>query len=70
MVLIELAFVVCLASDPGACREESHLFSEPSTILGCLMGAQPHLAAWSEQNPGWVVSAWRCGAIDPRSAEI
>ena len=69
-MFIELAFVVCLAADPGDCREERHLLVEPTTVMGCLMGAQPFLAAWAERNPGWAVSRWRCGAIDPRSAEI
>lgn len=70
MVFVELVFVVCLTSESGACREERHLFAEPATVMGCLVGAQPFMASWTEQNPGWAVSTWRCGVIDPRSAEI
>lgn len=70
MVFIELAFVVCFASDLGACREERHLLAEPGSVMGCLVGAQTFMADWAERHPGWAVSSWRCQAIDPRSAEI
>lgn len=61
MILIELIFVTCLAREPGTCHEESHLFAEPISIMGCMMAAQPYMAAWSETHPDWVVRSWSCG---------
>ena len=58
--MIELLFVVCLSSEPASCRDRSLLFTEEIGLMGCLMGAQTHLAEWVETHPRERIASWRC----------
>lgn len=63
-----LVFLVCLISSPGTCREEQlSLTFEDGSNLGCMMGAQPRMAAWANTHPEWRVTRWKC--VPPGSAE-
>jgi hypothetical protein len=60
--MIELLFVVCLASAPDDCRERSLVFTDV-TPMQCLMGAQPELAKWSNSHPNETIKSWRCRMV-------
>lgn len=62
--MIVLAFVACLQSEPNQCQEQNLLFAEQMTPMTCLMQAQPRLAEWTNEHPGWRVASWRCGRPD------
>lgn len=61
--MIELLFVVCMATAPDECRERSMTFSN-ITPMQCLMGAQPELAKWSASHPNLEIKSWRCQAVN------
>jgi hypothetical protein len=58
--MIELAFVVCLRSLPVLCEERSMSYLPDVSLMGCMLGAQPQLAEWSQQHPNLTVSRWTC----------
>jgi hypothetical protein len=56
-----LIFLVCLISSPDTCREERLSFAfEPVSDLGCMVGAQPKMAEWTNTHPGWQIARWEC----------
>jgi hypothetical protein len=58
--MLELFFVACLQTSPGACQERSILYQEDIGLMGCMLQAQPQLAEWSESNPGVTIKRWSC----------
>jgi hypothetical protein len=58
--MIELAFVVCLRLMPDRCEDRSILYLPEITLMGCMMQAQPQLAAWCEAHPDLQVARWSC----------
>ncbi|MGB3243545.1 MAG: hypothetical protein WBB25_03350 [Sulfitobacter sp.] len=60
--MIELLFVVCLASDPNQCRQRSLVFTDVSPTQ-CLMGAQPELANWIATHPNQQIKSWKCRTV-------
>jgi hypothetical protein len=66
-MMIELAFVVCLATLPDQCEERSISYLPEVTLMGCMLGAQPQLAEWSHQHPNLTVSRWTCQFSDDRN---
>ena len=61
--MIELLFTVCLVSDPTSCETKGLLFYE-ITETACTLRAQPELAHWSGEHPGWHIERWTCHALD------
>lgn len=57
--MTELLFVVCLAASPNVCEEQSMQYIAV-TPRACLMQAQPQLARWAVEHPGWNVQRWSC----------
>lgn len=57
--MMELVFVVCLATAPADCREETLMFAG-ITPFTCMIGAQAQLAEWTNRNPGHEISGWKC----------
>jgi hypothetical protein len=56
-----LVFLVCLTSAPYTCKEERFALAfDPVSDLGCIMGAQPRMAEWTDTHPGWRVARWKC----------
>ncbi len=68
-MMIELAFVACIATEPDTCRNKSLLYMDVP-VMACLMQGQAQLASWTEQHPGWEIKSWRCQVHDTRTAEI
>lgn len=58
--MIELAFVVCLRSAPDLCEDRNILYAPEVTLMGCMLQAQPELAAWAEGHPDRRVARWTC----------
>ncbi len=61
--MIELAFVVCLSASSTTCESRAMQFSDIS-VRACTMGAQPQLAQWVNEHPGWQVRRWTCQPFD------
>lgn len=64
--MIELLFVACLGGTPSLCEEKAMQFVDVS-VMSCTMGAQPLLARWAADHPGWEIRRWSC---QPRSREV
>lgn len=62
--MIELVFLACLSSQPEICEEKALQFTDLS-LMTCLMGAQPQLALWQGDHPGWTVQRWTCRVTGP-----
>lgn len=58
-VITELVFVVCLSTEPAVCESKVLQFSDTSVMV-CVMSAQPVLAQWTSEHPGWTVQRWTC----------
>lgn len=61
--MIELIFVACLASAPDECNEQRLLFTDVSP-MACMMGAQPQLAKWTQDWPGYEIQSWKCKMVN------
>jgi hypothetical protein len=57
--MTELLFTVCLAASPNVCEERSLQYVDLSPRT-CVMAAQPELARWAGEHPGWDVQRWSC----------
>ncbi|MFC5565923.1 hypothetical protein ACFPOC_05750 [Rubellimicrobium aerolatum] len=60
--MIELAFLACLSAEPEICEDKAMQFADLS-VMTCMMGAQPQLAQWQSEHPGWVVQRWSCRSM-------
>lgn len=61
--MIELLFVVCLASSPDDCQQQSLLYTDISP-MACMTAAQPELAKWIEAHPNFRIRNWRCQTVN------
>lgn len=61
--MIELVFVVCLSAEPATCERRSLQFADV-TPTTCVLEAQPELARWVGEHPGWRVQRWTCRSMD------
>jgi len=61
--MIELVFVVCLSAAPAACERRAMQFTD-LTMMACISGAQPQLARWVSDHPGWRIQRWACQPMD------
>ncbi|TNC60035.1 hypothetical protein [Rubellimicrobium roseum] len=60
--MIELVFVACLSAAPATCEQRALQFTDLS-VLSCTFGAQPELARWIAEHPGWQIQRWTCQPI-------
>ena len=59
--MIELILSVCLAADPGRCKDEFlTMMEEGATPYQCKMKGQIEIVKWSEAHPKWQVKRWSC----------
>lgn len=59
--MLELAFTICSIVQGATCKEVSLTFSTESvSLLQCMTGAQPVIAAWSMEHPNWTTGRWTC----------
>jgi hypothetical protein len=62
-MIVHMAIVVCLISDPTQCKHQGFSFSDASvTQLQCTMGiaGQRQMAEWLSVNPEWRIARWSC----------
>ncbi len=57
-MLISIMMNVCLQSQATACRQERIDFL--GSVLACVVAAQPMVAEWTDLNPDWRVTGWKC----------
>ncbi len=65
--MISLILVVCLASSPDVCREETPPIDVDSPMV-CMVEGQQIAAEWLEEHPKWSLHAWRCRFGQPEKA--
>ena len=59
--VIELFAAVCLIESPTKCKDVSLIYSaEALTPMQCLMQAQPEVAKWIGEHPGWQIKRYSC----------
>lgn len=66
--MIELAFMTCLLMEPSECQDRQMFFYDVS-VMACVLGAQPVLAKWVQQHPGWHVARWKCRAVQSTESD-
>jgi hypothetical protein len=64
MQLVDLILMACALANPSACRERHLLFQTAGSLRGCTMQAQPYLAQWAGEHPGFRIASWRCAWPD------
>lgn len=57
-----LAIIVsaCLAGDPNSCKDYRIPLDASVDASKCMMHAPPHIAKWSDEHPGLVISKFQC----------
>ena len=60
--MVELVFIVCLSADSATCERRAMQFTDITTTA-CVTEAQPELARWVGEHPGWRVQRWTCQPI-------
>jgi hypothetical protein len=59
--VIELLVAVCLIDHPSTCKDVSLVYSaEALTPMQSAMKAQPEIAKWISEHPGWVTKRYTC----------
>jgi hypothetical protein len=59
--MLELLIGVCLIDDPARCKSVSLVYAaEALTPMQCVMRAQPEMAKWVGEHPGWKITRWTC----------
>lgn len=60
MNLVDLILTVCLAANPGTCREEHLYFESRGSLMHCMQLAPAEIAKWSREHPTLTVTRWKC----------
>jgi hypothetical protein len=59
--VIELLLAVCLIDNPATCKNVSLTYSaEALTPMQCMMRAEPEIAKWITEHPGWQTRRFTC----------
>jgi hypothetical protein len=68
--LIEIILTVCAIANPNNCEEKALQFAWDGSIAQCMMAAQPYIAQWIGQHPGWMARKWTCDYPGSRKHQI
>ena len=70
--MIELVFIVCLATAPDQCKDIHLTYAEEAiTPMQCVMHGQPQIARWISENPPiWTLKRWYCSPVGRRLKDI
>ena len=70
--MIELVFIVCLATAPDQCKDIHLTYAEQAiTPMQCVMHGQPQIARWISENPPiWTVKRFYCSPVGRRLKDI
>lgn len=69
MNMVDLILTVCLATNPGSCRDEHLYFESNGRLMHCMFMAPFEIAKWAQQHPKLRVKRWKC-AFPDRSENI
>jgi hypothetical protein len=69
MNMVDLILTVCLATNPGTCRDEHLYFESNGMLMHCMFMAPIEIAKWTREHPKLRVKRWRC-AFPDGSADI
>ena len=59
--MLEVFATVCLLSSEGGCKDIKLSFMDENiTVQQCIIQAQPELAKWIGEHPGWRVAKFGC----------
>jgi len=59
--VIELLVAVCLVSNPATCKDVSLIYAaEALTPMQCVLRAEPEIAKWIGEHPGWQTKRFSC----------
>jgi hypothetical protein len=59
--VIELLLAVCRIDNPATCKNVSLTYSaEALTPMQCMMRAEPEIAKWITEHPGWQTRRFTC----------
>ena len=68
--MLALVIAACLPG-PGTCRDFSLLYDpQEVTLMSCITVSQAEIARWKQTHPAWTVHRWRCGYLDPGTADL
>ena len=59
MGLIEIILTVCAVAQPANCEDKHLQFAWEGSLRQCVMAAEPYIAQWSGEHPGWTTRRWR-----------
>jgi hypothetical protein len=68
--LIEIILTVCAIANPAHCEEKYLQFAFDGSLDQCMMAAQPYIAQWIGQHPGWIATRWSCGYPGSQKRQI
>ena len=59
--MLELLIVACLVGQPEQCEEFPLPFSQPMSMVQCLLKGSLYAQRWANENPDWQMRRWSCG---------
>jgi hypothetical protein len=68
--MLALVIAACLSSS-GPCRDFQLLYDPQHLSLArCVAAGQIEIAHWKESHPKWMIRRWRCGYLEPGTADL
>ncbi|HTW28970.1 MAG TPA: hypothetical protein VME92_17725 [Acetobacteraceae bacterium] len=64
MNLVDLIVVICSLLNPTQCQEKHLLFQSQGSLRSCMIEAEPYLAQYMGEHPGYRVQRFRCAWPD------
>jgi hypothetical protein len=61
MGFLEILMTVCAIANANLCEDRRIIVDPDMSISRCVMTAQPTMAQWASENPGWTIIRWHCG---------
>lgn len=55
MYEVFVSFVICLAAQPGVCKDETLVWTSDQNLTpqSCMMQSMPRIAEWYDKNKSW-----------------
>jgi hypothetical protein len=60
MAMMWLVVMVCATSQPKLCEDQHFQFVWSGSLQQCAVAAQPYIAQWVGEHPGWAAMRWHC----------
>jgi hypothetical protein len=62
--------VVCALANANFCEDRRIRLDPEASITQCVVGAQPIMAQWLGDNPGWKIMRWSCNYSQRRRTKV